>query len=43
MYKRQGLDSVNKVLGVKDFESRNKASFTLNNLGDSQEIIILEN
>ena len=38
-----GLDSVNKVLGVKDFESRNKASFTLNNLGDSQEIIILEN
>ena len=38
-----GLDSVNKVLGVKDFESKNKASFTLNNLGDSQEIIILEN
>ena len=39
----KGLESFNKVLGIKDFESKNKASFTLSNLGDSQEIIILEN
>ena len=39
----QGLESINKVLGLKDFESKNKASFTLSNLGDTQEIIILEN
>ena len=39
----QGLESINKVLGIKDFESKNKASFTLSNLGDTQEIIILEN
>ena len=39
----QGLESIIKVLGIKDFESKNKASFTLSNLGDTQEIIILEN
>ncbi len=39
----QGLESINKVLGIKEFESKNKASFTLSNLGDIQEIIILEN
>ena len=39
----EGLESINKVLGLKDFESKNKASFTLSNLGDTQEIIILEN
>tara|TARA_B100001029_G_scaffold158584_1_gene145354 strand:+ start:222 stop:821 length:600 start_codon:yes stop_codon:yes gene_type:complete len=38
-----GLESINKILGIKDFESKNKASFTLSNLGDTQEIIILEN
>ena len=38
-----GLESINKVLGIKDFESKNKASFTISNLGDTQEIIILEN
>ncbi len=39
----KGLESINKVLGIKEFESKNKASFTLSNLGDTQEIIILEN
>ena len=38
-----GLESINKVLGIKEFEPKNKASFTLSNIGDSQEIIILEN
>ena len=38
-----GLESINKVLGIKEFESKNKASFTLSNIGDIQEIIILEN
>lgn len=37
------LDSIIKVLGVKDFESKGKASFTVSSFGDSQEIIILEN
>ena len=39
----QKLDGLVKVLGIKDFESRSKASFTLSSLGDTQEIIILEN
>ena len=39
----KGLESIIKVLGIKDFESKNKASFTLSNIGDTQEIIILEN
>jgi len=39
----KNLDAIIKVLGLKDFESRGKASFTLSNLGDSQEIIVLEN
>ena len=38
----KNLDAIIKVLGVKDFEPRSKASFTLSSLGDSQEIIILE-
>ena len=38
----KNLDAINKVLGVKDFEPKSKASFTLSSLGDSQEIIILE-
>ena len=38
-----GLESINKVLGIKEFEPKNKASFNLSNIGDSQEIIILEN
>ena len=37
------LDSIIKVLGVKDFEAKSKASFTMSSFGDSQEIIILEN
>ncbi len=37
------LDSIVKVFGLKDFEPKNKVSITLNNLGDAQEIIILEN
>ena len=39
----KNLDAIIKVLGLKDFESRGKASFTISNLGDSQEIIVLEN
>ena len=38
----KNLDAIIKVLGVKDFEPKSKASFTLSSLGDSQEIIILE-
>ena len=38
-----GLESINKVLGIKEFEPKNKASFNISNIGDSQEIIILEN
>ena len=39
----KSLDGIIKVFGVKDFEPKSKASFTLSSLGDSQEIIILEN
>ena len=39
----KNLDGIIKVFGVKDFEPKGKASFTLSSLGDSQEIIILEN
>jgi len=39
----KNLDSIIKVLGVKDFEAKGKASFTMSSFGDSQEIIILEN
>ena len=39
----KNLDAIIKVLGLKDFESRGKASFSISNLGDSQEIIVLEN
>ena len=38
----KNLDNIIKVLGVKEFEPRGKASFTVSSLGDSQEIIILE-
>tara|TARA_Y100001970_G_C14108421_1_gene789458 strand:+ start:347 stop:946 length:600 start_codon:yes stop_codon:yes gene_type:complete len=38
----KNLDAIIKVLGVKDFEPRGKASFTLSSIGDTQEIIILE-
>jgi len=39
----KGLDAIIKVLGIKDFEPKNKVSFNISNLGDVQEIIILEN
>lgn len=39
----KNLEGVLKVLGLKDFEPKNKASFTMSSFGDSQEIIILEN
>ena len=39
----KGLEGIIKVLGIKDFEPKNKVSFNINNLGDVQEIIILEN
>jgi len=39
----KGLAGIIKVLGIKDFEPKNKVSVTLGNLGDVQEIIILEN
>jgi len=39
----KNLESIIKVFGLKDFEPRNKVSVTLSSLGDSQEIIILEN
>tara|TARA_Y100001970_G_C14098113_1_gene783867 strand:+ start:451 stop:1050 length:600 start_codon:yes stop_codon:yes gene_type:complete len=38
----KNLDSIIKVLGVKDVEPKSKASFNLSSLGDSQEIVILE-
>ena len=38
----KNLDGIIKDFGVKDFEPKGKASFTLSSLGDSQEIIILE-
>ena len=31
------------VFGLKDYEPKSKSSFTISNLGDVQEIIILEN
>ena len=39
----KNLETILKVLGIKDFEPKNKASFTMSSFGDSQEIIILEN
>lgn len=39
----KNLEDILKVLGLKDFEPKNKASFTMSSFGDSQEIIILEN
>tara|TARA_Y100000817_G_C16845336_1_gene539824 strand:+ start:662 stop:1261 length:600 start_codon:yes stop_codon:yes gene_type:complete len=39
----KNLESIIKVFGLKDFEPRNKVSVTLSSLGDSQEVIILEN
>ena len=39
----KGLEGIIKVLGIKDFEPKNKVSVNLSNLGDVQEIIILEN
>ncbi len=39
----KNLEGILKVLGLKDFEPKNKASFTMSSFGDSQEIIILEN
>ncbi len=39
----KGLEGIIKVLGIKDFDPKNKVSVTLGNLGDVQEIIILEN
>ena len=38
----KSLESIIKVLGLKDYEPKNKASFTISSFGDSQEIIILE-
>ncbi|MBK90755.1 MAG: hypothetical protein CL772_06220 [Chloroflexi bacterium] len=38
----KNLDAVIKVLGLKDFEPRSKASVTMSSFSDSQEIIILE-
>ena len=39
----KNLDSIIRVLGLKDYEPKTKASFTMSSLGESQEIIILEN
>jgi len=38
----KSLESIIKVLGLKDYEPKNKASFTISSFGDSQETIILE-
>ena len=43
IYIIQKLDSIIRVLGLKDYEPKTKASFTMSSLGESQEIIILEN
>ena len=39
----KNLEAIIKVLGIKDYEPKNKASFTISSFGDAQEIIILEN
>lgn len=39
----KNLEAITKVLGIKDYEPKNKASFTISSFGDAQEIIILEN
>ena len=39
----KNLESIIKVLGIKDYEPKNKASFTISSFGDTQETIILEN
>lgn len=39
----KNLEAIVKVLGIKDYEPKNKASFTISSFGDAQEIIILEN
>ena len=39
----KSLDGIIKVLGVKDFEPKGKASFSISSFGDTQEVIILEN
>ena len=39
----KNLEAIIKVLGIKDYEPKNKASFTVSSFGDAQEIIILEN
>ena len=39
----KNLEAIIKVLGIKEYEPKNKASFTISSFGDSQEIIILEN
>ena len=39
----KNLEAIIKVLGIKDYEPKNKASFTITSFGDAQEIIILEN
>ena len=39
----KNLEAIIKVLGIKDYEPKNKASFTVSSFADAQEIIILEN
>ena len=39
----KNLDGIIKVFGVKDFEPKGKASFSISSFGDTQEVIILEN
>jgi hypothetical protein len=39
----KNLEGIIKVLGLKDFEPKGKASITMSSFADSQEIIILEN
>jgi hypothetical protein len=39
----KNLEAIIKVLGIKEYEPKNKASFTISSFADSQEIIILEN
>ena len=39
----KSLNEIINVFGLKDYEPKSKSSFTISNLGDVQEIIILEN
>tara|TARA_Y100000768_G_C23967635_1_gene678718 strand:- start:1065 stop:1664 length:600 start_codon:yes stop_codon:yes gene_type:complete len=38
----KNLDAIIRVLGLKDYEPKSKASFTMSSFADTQEIIILE-